>query len=317
MPDVVIKTPNLDDIFEKWKQTTNRKNRKRLEKEFGTKGAVFSLDIISAAETVKDTMKEAAIYFAIKKSIEPVKEGEREEVMKAEKVSRVIFFSFTKDVNKDNWDDDELVPFYNTLKSKPCQKCSGRGYHESKCKTCDGEGRISTKLVVLEDEEKNKQKKDFEYSCGNCFGTGNFKERCKECNGNKNLYSYRIKAVPFKRVISGQPVLHSSAKTKYEKEIEKDLHQLIDQVEGIKFNDFKELTNKAEASLGYYNKNIKKTISTAGSDYKTYEKDRDTKIETKISLFPMIQMFCETKKGKSFEIYSIGSDKKFIVYSNF
>ncbi len=317
MPDVTIKTPNLDDIFEKWKQITSRKERKKLEKEFGTKGAVFSLDVISAAETVKDTMKEAAIYFAIKKSIEPVKEGEKEIVLKADKVSKGIFFNFKKDVLKDNWNDDDLVPFYNTLKPKPCQKCNGKGYHEEKCKICDGTGKVIDKVIVLEDEEKNKLKKEFQYSCENCYGMGNFKERCKECNGAKSLYTYQLKAVPFKRVVSGQPVLHSSAKTKYEKEIEKDLHQLIDEVEGIKFNDFKTLTNKAEASLGYWNKNIKKTISSASSDYKTYEKDKDTKIETKISLFPMIQMFCESKKGKSFEIYSIGSDKKFIVYSNF
>ena len=102
-----------------------------------------------------------------------------------------------------------------------------------------------------------------------------------------------------------------------EKEIEKDLHQLIDQVEGIRFSDFKQLSNKAEASLGYWNKNIKKTIGSAGSDYKTYEKDRDTKIETKIYLFPMIQMFCETKKGSKYEIYSLGSANKFMIYSNF
>ncbi|MFX1417748.1 MAG: hypothetical protein ACFE9N_02380, partial [Promethearchaeota archaeon] len=64
MPDVRIKTPNLDDIFEKWKQKAARTDRKKMEKQFGTKGAVFSLDAISAAEYVKDTNKEAAIYFA-------------------------------------------------------------------------------------------------------------------------------------------------------------------------------------------------------------------------------------------------------------
>ena len=69
MPDVRIKTPNLDDIFEKWKNSAIRKNKKKMEKEYGTKGAVFSLDAVSAAETVKDTMKEAAIYFSIKKTV--------------------------------------------------------------------------------------------------------------------------------------------------------------------------------------------------------------------------------------------------------
>jgi len=77
------------------------------------------------------------------------------------------------------------------------------------------------------------------------------------------------------------------------------------------------LESKAEASLGYWNKNIKKTISSAGSDYKSYEKDKDAQITTQIYLFPMIQMYAETKRGKRFEIYSLGSGTKFMVYSNF
>ncbi|MBA7530513.1 hypothetical protein ES705_22721 [subsurface metagenome] len=52
MPDVRIKTPNLDEIFEKWKQRAVRKDKKKMEKQFGTKGAVFSLDAVSAAEYV-------------------------------------------------------------------------------------------------------------------------------------------------------------------------------------------------------------------------------------------------------------------------
>jgi len=57
LPDVRIKTPNLDEIFEKWKQRSIRKDKKKMEKQFGTKGAVFSLDAVSAAEYVKDTRK--------------------------------------------------------------------------------------------------------------------------------------------------------------------------------------------------------------------------------------------------------------------
>jgi len=128
---------------------------------------------------------------------------------------------------------------------------------------------------------------------------------------------YEILPVPFKSVVSGAPVLHSSAQTKYEKEIEKDLHELIENVEGIRFTDFKTLENKAEASLGYWNKNIKKTIGNAKSDYQKYDKDKDTKINSQLYLFPMIQLFCETKRGSKFEIYSIGNAQKFIIYSNF
>jgi len=131
------------------------------------------------------------------------------------------------------------------------------------------------------------------------------------------MYKYEILPVPFQTVISGVPVLYSSAQTKYEKEIGEDLHKMIENVEGIRFNNFKELESKAEASLGYANKNINKTIGAARNDYKKHEKDKDTQITTQIYLFPMIQLICETKKGSKFEVYSLGSANKFMLYSNF
>jgi hypothetical protein len=316
---VRIKTPNLDSIFEKWKQTAARKDKKKMEKQFGTKGAVFTLDAISAAEYVKDTMKEAAIYFAIKKSLGPAAEGKDEKTLIASKVARGEYYSFkgSGQVNKDNWKGDKLVPMYETIQQTACKKCNGKGYMEDKCKTCNGTGKIQEDVLVYVGEEQKKEKKPFTYPCGACYGTGNRTEHCKECDGHKNLYKYQILPVPFKTVVTGVPVLHSSAQTKYEKEMGEDLHKMLEEVEGIKFSDFKTLDSKAEASLGYWNKNIKKTINSAGSDFKTHEKDKDSQITTQIYLFPMIQMFCETKKGGKFEIYSIGSDTKFMIYSNF
>ncbi len=319
MTDVRIKTPNLDEIFEKWKQSAVRSDKKKMEKQFGTKGAIFSLDAISAAEYVKDTQKEAAIYFAIKKTEGELAKDTDEETVLAPKVGRETFYSFKAQgkINKSDWKGDEIIPTYETLQPIPCKKCNGKGYIESKCKTCKGTGKIEEQLQVLTGEEQKKEVKPFSYSCGVCYGTGTSKEQCKDCGGHKNLYKYQVLPVPFKTVITGIPVLHSSALTKYEKEIERDLHQMIEEVEGIKFNDFKELESKSEASLGYWNKNIKKTISSAGSDYKDYSKDKEAQITTQIYLFPMIQMFCETKKGAKFEIYSLGSANKFMTYSNF
>ena len=97
----------------------------------------------------------------------------------------------------------------------------------------------------------------------------------------------------------------------------KDLQELIEKVEGIKFSNFKDLDNKAQGSLGYWDKNVKKTISAAGSDYKKSEKDKDSKIQSQIYLFPMIQLNCKTKRGNKFEIYSLGSAENFMIYSNF
>lgn len=317
MPDVTIKSPNVDDIFNKWLDKTVRKNKKKMEKQFGTKGAVFSTNNISAAETVQDTMKEAAIYFEIKRIIAPVKKKEEEEVVRADKVRKEDFYLFKKEVNKENWDDDDVVPMYDSIEPVPCKECKGKGFLESKCKNCKGTGSIEDKMKIYVGEEQDKEKKYFKYPCGECHGTGKITEPCKECKGHKNFYKYKIKAVPFITQESDVPYLFSSGKTTYEKQIGEDLHELIEEVEGIKFNDFKTLDKKVEASLGYYNKKIKKTVSRAESQYKDFSKDDSIKITTPIYLFPLIQMSCETKKGKSFEIYSIGSDKRFITYSSF
>jgi hypothetical protein len=318
MPDVRIKTPNLDNIFEKWKETANKKDHKTLEKEFGTKGAVFTTDAISAAEyVIPPALKGAAIYFSIKKSVAPVK-GKEEDLVMAPRVSRVTFYDFkSSTIIKDNWKGDEKVPMYNTITAVACKNCGGKGYTEDKCRSCKGSGKIEDTLIVIEGEKQEKQKKPFNYPCADCYGTGKMQYQCKECGGHKNLYKYEILPVPFKTVVTGLPILHSSLQTKYEKEIGRDLQDIIEQVEGIKFSNFRDLEDKSEASLGYWDKDVKRTVSIAGSDYKSHEKDKDTQIVSQIYLFPMIQLNCKTKKGKKFEIYSIGSEASFMTYSNF
>ncbi len=319
MTDISIKSPNPDDIFAKWTQAALKKDKKSLEKEFGVKGAVFSIENLSAAEIVKEINKEAAIYFAIKKTVAPGKgSGKDEIIVPVSKLNRETFYAF-KDgsVNKDNWKGKSTVPMIETLKAVPCKTCGGKGYTEESCKTCKGSGSLQTKIDVLIGENQDNKKNILDYSCAECYGTGKIPQRCRECEGFKNQYKYEILPVPFKTVVTGIPVLHSSAQTKYEKEIERDLHEVIQEVDGIKFNEFKTLENKAEAALGYWNKAIKKTISMAGSDYYSYSKDKSVQIVTQIYLFPMMQLFCESKRGTRFEIYSIGSQNNFMVYSNF
>ena len=317
MPDVRIKTPNLDDIFTKWKERAARKDKNTMERQFGTKGAVFTTDAISAAEYVNPpALKGAAIYFSVKQTV-AASNNKDQILVEAPRVSREPFYSLKGNINKENWKGNEEVPMYESIQAVPCKACKGNGYSGESCKACKGTGKIVEDLIVLTGEEQKKEKKPFEYPCGNCFGTGKLQSPCKECGGHKNLYKYEILPVPFKTVVSGVPILHSSLQTKYEKEIGKDLQELIESVEGIKFGNFNDLNDKAEASLGYWDKGVKKVINAAGSDYKKYEKDKDAKIESQIYLFPMIQLNCQTKRGKKFDIYSIGSEQNFMIYSNF
>ncbi|MFW9898389.1 MAG: hypothetical protein ACFFDO_03930 [Candidatus Thorarchaeota archaeon] len=319
MPDVRIKTPNLDEIFERWKNKAGRTQRKQMEKQFGTKGSMFTLDAISAAEYVTPpALKGAAIYFSIKKTV-AASTGKEEILVQAPRLGRETFYSFkgSKDIDKESWKGAEEVPIFESIQAVPCKTCRGKGYIEDNCKSCKGTGKVVENWTILVGEEQKKEKKTFDYPCGNCWGTGKLPYTCKECGGHKNLYKYEILPVPFKAVVTGVPILHSSLQTRYEKEMGKDLQELIEKVEGIKFSNFKDLDNKAQGSLGYWDKNVKKTINAAGSDYKKYEKDKDAKIQSQIYLFPMIQLNCKTKKGKKFEIYSLGSAENFMIYSNF
>jgi len=190
LPDVRIKTPNLDEIFNKWKQKAIKQDRKKMEKEFGTKGAMFSLDAVSAAEYVKDTMKEAAIYFAFKRSLGPAAKGKDENLVTAPRVGREQFYSFkgAGKIDKENWKGDEKVPQFESIQAVACKNCRGKGYTEDKCKSCKGSGKIEETLTILVGEEQKKEKKVFSYPCDVCYGTGNRSEQCKECGGHKNMY---------------------------------------------------------------------------------------------------------------------------------
>ncbi|MHA1254557.1 MAG: hypothetical protein ACTSPS_03045 [Promethearchaeota archaeon] len=317
MPDVRIKTPNLDNIFTKWKERAAKKDKNTMERQFGTKGAVFTTDAISAAEYVNPpALKGAAIYFSVKQTV-AASNNKDQILVEAPRVSKETYYSLKGNIIKENWKGREEVPMYESIQAVPCKICKGNGYSGESCKACKGTGKIIEDLIVLTGEDQKKEKKPFEYPCGVCFGTGKLQSPCKECGGHKNLYKYEILPVPFKTVVSGVPILHSSLQTKYEKEIGKDLQELIESVEGIKFGNFNDLNDKAEASLGYWDKGVKKVINAAGSDYKKYEKDKDAKIESQIYLFPMIQLNCQTKRGKKFDIYSIGSEQNFMIYSNF
>ena len=64
---ITIKSANPDDIWESWKRKASK--TQKLEKHYGTKGAVFNLDQVTATEFVKNVSKAAIIYFEKRKSL--------------------------------------------------------------------------------------------------------------------------------------------------------------------------------------------------------------------------------------------------------
>ncbi|WP_371805288.1 hypothetical protein [Candidatus Lokiarchaeum ossiferum] len=225
-----------------------------------------------------------------------------------------------------------------------CKKCNGTklvicpdcNNKAKSCKSCEGTGKYMIEVKVL-DEKNNKTTKKIEVKCNECYGTGKLTctrcggmgkiackncnatgfNSCSECRGHGSLFTYQIKPVPFKHESSAEPILLSSIKLSgLEKELGKEIQKTIEQVEGILIrNPEKELDQKfIEPNLGYYSKEIGKISKEAAKEIKNSKKNKDIKIKMPLFLFPVLALDCETKKGKKFQVYSIGSDNKFQVF---
>ncbi|MHA1674762.1 MAG: hypothetical protein ACTSYI_14170, partial [Promethearchaeota archaeon] len=214
-----------------------------------------------------------------------------------------------------------------------CPDCSGKG---KKCKQCDGSGKYSLTISVY-NEKGDKVKKDLSVKCNNCHGSGTLTcakcggtgkipcqyckaqgtYTCSECDGYGVIYQYEIKPVPFKHEHRAEPMLFSSIKLSgLEKQIGQDIQATIDDVEGIKITKpDKQLDKKfIEPSLGYIDKDIQKMIKSCRKEWKNAESSSGTKILLPFYLFPVFVLNCETKKGKKFQVYGIGSENKYHIY---
>ncbi|MHA1340858.1 MAG: DnaJ-like cysteine-rich domain-containing protein [Promethearchaeota archaeon] len=318
---VRIKSPNPDDIWDKWKQKTLRTQKKKIEKAYRVKGAVFSIENIGAAEYVKNVAKEAAIYFEKSLKIDAPKVKPRDFQVNWRKLESVKFFDFKSEVDKTQWKFDEEVPSFKSISKIQCSDCNGRGYYEKKksCSNCkDGNYHV---ILDVYNEKGDKSNREFEMKCPKCFGEGYFVERepCKTCNGTGILFRYQTMAVPFRKVSQREPVFLTSTKVSgIEKKIGKEIQDAIQNVGGIQIrNPDKELDEKfIEPNLGYMTKGIKSIIKNAKKQWKEASKNEDLTIHTPIYIFPLIQLECATIKGKKFYVYSVGSADKFIVAGN-
>jgi hypothetical protein len=220
-------------------------------------------------------------------------------------------------------------------KTRDCPDCDGKN-DKLKCKKCDGSGNLPVELEVY-DEHNKKTKKVLQVSCGTCLGTGIIpcktcggsgkvpckycdaigKSPCSKCDGTGVMYTYLIKPVPFKEEHEAEPIVLSSIKLSgLEKELGKEIQKTLEQVEGILIrNPKKELNQKyVEPNLGYFPKEVGKIVKEAGKEWKNADGKKELSIQLPIYIFPVLALECETKKGKKFTVYGIGSDKKYQVF---
>jgi len=218
-----------------------------------------------------------------------------------------------------------------------CPDCGGKE-DRTNCKECKGTGKKTIEITVL-DEKQDKTKKTIEVNCNECIGSGKIvctrcggtgKVSCKycdgagiiqcsDCKGYGVFFNYQIKPVPFKKEHESEPVILSSIKLSgLEKEMGREIHDAIDLVDAIVIRKpEKDLEQKfIEPSLGYYSKDIGKTVKEASKEWKQASKKDDINIRLPIYVFPVLVLNCETKKGKTFQVFSLGSDKKFLVFGD-
>ncbi len=353
MSQIIIKSPNPDVIWSSWKQKASKKIN--LEKHYKTKGAVFSLDNITAAEYVKTVHKEAIVFYEEIYEVKPstatknIKQGDVKSLQKEQ------FYEFKTVTVKSEWKGSENVAYLNSIQqyscnscrgtgNTTCSKCNGRQFITCSnckgtsvgCKDCNSTGKKSIRLSVI-DQQNNKRNVEQQVPCPTCSGTktltcykcgGTGKvpcdncqaqgtRTCKECGGHGVLYKWVIQPVPFRAERAATPVLLSSTKVSgFEKEMGLEVQKAIERVEGIALRDpYNELNQRfIEPSLGYFTKEIAKIVNETQKSWKNADKNKDYTIRKPIYIFPLIALDCETAKGKKFQVFSIGSERGYLVF---
>lgn len=348
---IQIKGPNADDIFNRFKQKADKKS---LEKHYGVKKAVFNIDNITAAEYVKSVTKEAVFFFEVNVNIKPsgkdevikapYKNMEKEKFYDLPKTVNKEDWKGEDTVPMNKTIQSVQCSTCGGTGKKQCKNCGGKGTIEcsdckgtgfQKCNHCSGKGEQFFEVIVFNENNKRIEKRKISMKCPDCFGTGKItchtcaglkrmycktcdsigSEKCENCGGVGNLWEYKILPVPFKELNGKIPVLIPSIKTNIEKEMGKSLSELIEKINGITLKNIKELDKKIiEPNLGYYEKTIDKALKQTTSELKDYDKKDGHKPIYPVHLFPLIILECLTPKNKKYNVYSVGSDRGFIVF---
>lgn len=216
-----------------------------------------------------------------------------------------------------------------------CDYCKGEG--QTECKKCKGTGKNPIYLEVIIGSQNEKEKRSFDEKCTDCFGTGKIpcktcggsgkkvcskckgtfgKKICKDCLGKGVIYKYRIGPVPFE-VAKSQYVPHLFFKPEFETKLGEELSLIITKVDGIYIKNLKDLDEKIiTAKLGYWDGDIRSRMNDAKQIFSKLEKSNGPeKPQFPIYLFPILKLDIKSERGKSFSIFSIGTDRGFEVFA--
>ncbi|MFW9993175.1 MAG: hypothetical protein ACFFD4_14120 [Candidatus Odinarchaeota archaeon] len=231
-----------------------------------------------------------------------------------------------------------------------CKDCSGKGLIA--CKKCDNKGTVpctgkceNGKLVIeveVRDEKGKKTKKQVTVHCPECYGENKIpcpecggkggtvcqkcrasgKKQCKTCDGTGKLFE--VYTVPVPIITEAGIKTNFFYSKKYAKELSsvgKDLTEMaLKEVEGMEFKDLKKLNSKDLAqALGEVKldkdieSNMKDAIKSFEELEKSYKKGGVEEPLYPLVAYPMSILYIETKKGKKFKLFSVGSEQRFKV----
>jgi hypothetical protein len=127
------------------------------------------------------------------------------------------------------------------------------------------------------------------------------------------MFEYAVGGVPFRAGVIPNLFFRS--------EFEKHLATVIDKefsnIEGIKISDHNSLNEKEiTPQLGFFNKEVEDKMNKTKATFKDLEKKGAKGGETPqypIYIYPLLKLDIVTPKGKKFSVFSIGTDKNYIV----
>jgi hypothetical protein len=225
-----------------------------------------------------------------------------------------------------------------------CKKCDNKG--NITCKSCEKRpGKLIIELEIREvrDGKLSKVKRQITVLCPDCYGKssiscpecggkgGNVCQKCrasgrkvcKTCDGMAKIFEITRIPVPF--LIEAATNSNFYYSRRYAKElagIGKDLTEVaLKEVEGIEFGDRKRLNKKdlvqalGEVKLDKdIENNMKDALNSLENMERSYKKGSGIEEPLyPIVAYPMSILHVETKKGKKFKLFSIGSEQRFLV----